>query len=239
MQGIWRVIPSPAMTEIIAMSGFDYQIFDCEHGAYDYITLEQDIRACDLHNCAPYVRVSGLDQVQVQRCMDLGARGIVFPGLKEYDDFKAATKMVKYAPEGTRGFNPFVRGWGYGFTDGRKAELVCCIIVETLNAVDELDKILTLPGIDMIYIGSYDLSAQLGCIGEMTNPILTKVVDTIIEKCVNASVTVGLMLANAEQYVSLSNKGITSFVHTVDSAQLKKVFTNAIEDIKAKAIWQK
>lgn len=232
MHGTWRIIPSSPMTEIIAQSGFDFQILDREHGAYDFHNLENDIRACNLHNCAPYVRVGGLDAVEVQRCLDLGAQGIVFPAMQGYDDFARATTLVKYAPEGVRGFNPFVRAWGYGFTDGKASKPLCITIVETLMAVKQLDDILTLQGIDMVYIGSYDLSAQLGCIGEMTNPMVVDVMDTIISKCVAASVKVSLMINGPGQYSHFKSKGVTSFVHTVDSHQLKKAFTNAIDELK-------
>jgi 2-keto-3-deoxy-L-rhamnonate aldolase RhmA len=232
MHGTWRTIPSPAMTEIIAQSDFSFQILDREHGAYDFQTLENDIRACNLHKCAAYVRVSGLNQVEVQRSLDLGADGIVFPQLVKFDDFEKATRLVRYAPEGLRGFNPFVRAWGYGFTDGNKTKPLCITIVETLKAVEDLDNILTLKGIDMVYIGSYDLSAQLGCIGEMGNPKVVAIIDQIIQKCVKASVAVGLMIAGIDQYKQYKSKGVSAFVHTVDSHQLKKVFTNAITELK-------
>lgn len=230
--GIWRIIPSSPMTEIIAQSGFDFQILDREHGAYDFHNLEEDIIACNLHNCAPYVRVSGLNAVEVQRCLDLGAQGIVFPAMESFEDFAKATRLVKYAPDGERGFNPFVRAWGYGFKNEKEIKPLCIVIVETLTAVEQLDNILTLFGVDIIYIGSYDLSAQLGCIGEIANPKVVEVVETIIKKCVSVSVTVGLMVANADQYKKYNNLGVSVFVHTVDSNQLKKVFTNTIGEVK-------
>ncbi len=114
-QGIWRILPSSPITEIISESGFDFQIFDLEHGSYDFETLAQDIKICQLLNCLAYVRVSGLNKVEVQKCLDLGADGIVFPQLSVYDDFKLATQLIQYPPKGIRGFNPFVRSGKYGF----------------------------------------------------------------------------------------------------------------------------
>ncbi|MDB5136335.1 MAG: hypothetical protein JWP37_2938 [Mucilaginibacter sp.] len=236
LHGIWRIIPSPAITEIIAQSKFDFQIFDCEHGSYDFQTLENDIRACHLHHCASYVRVGGLNQAEVQRCLDLGAQGIIFPQLQNYDDFKQATLMVKYAPEGTRGFNPFVRAWSYGFKTGIDKTPLCIVIVESLKAVEDLDNILSLSAIDMIYIGSYDLSAQLGCAGNVADPKVLNMVETIIKKCTQASVRVGLMISDPDQYKTYKSLGVSAFMHTIDSDQLKKAFTRTINELNSKGI---
>lgn len=230
LHGIWRVMPSIAISEIIAQSGFDYQILDCEHGAYDYATLYQDIIACELYGCAPFVRVSGLNAVEVQRTLDIGAHGIVFPQLKTPEDFKVATAMMQYPPNGTRGFNPFVRTASYGVRDGRKPIAPLCItIIETLTAVDALDEILALPGIDMIYIGSYDLSAQLGCMGQMDAPELVAVVDKIISKCTINKKHVALMVNRKDQYEVAAAKGVKGFVHSVDSFRIKNMFSEYLK----------
>jgi 4-hydroxy-2-oxoheptanedioate aldolase len=229
LNGIWRIMPSPQISEIIAQSGFDFQILDCEHGSYDYQSLDADIRACDLHNCVAFVRVSGLNKVEVQRCLDLGASGIVFPQLTNFVDFKKAVELVNYAPVGSRGFNPFVRSWGYGINNGEIKKAKCITIIETLQAVDELEQILNFDGIDMIYIGSYDLSAQLGCIGKMDDLRLTTLVDDIINMCTAASKPVGVMISGSEQYNLFKNKGVNIFVHTVDTHQIKRTFSTAIK----------
>ena len=119
--GIWRIIPSAMLSELFARSGFDFQILDCEHGNYDYETLLTDILACEANDSVPYIRVSGTDKVEVQRCLDIGARGLVFPQLQGYEDFLAAAAMMDYAPVGSRGFNPFVRAGNYGISGGTKA----------------------------------------------------------------------------------------------------------------------
>lgn len=228
LNGIWRIIPSPVLTEIIAQSGFHFQILDCEHGAYDYATLLDDIRVCDQYHTSAFIRVSGLDKVEVQRCLDLGAHGIVFPQLTGYQDFAAATRLLHYAPQGDRGYNPFVRAAGYGIERQERKRPLCIVIIETLQAVEELDQIVQLEGIDIIYIGSYDLSAQLDCIGQMDHPKLMGVVDTIIEKCKFAHKKVGVMTMSAEHQQKFAGKGVHVFVHGVDSYQINKAFTALI-----------
>ena len=149
LHGIWRIIPSPGCTEILAQSGFDFQILDAEHGGYDFQTLLTDTIACEANRCAPWIRVSGTDKVEVQRCLDLGARGIVFPQLASYEDFAAAAAMMDHAPAGVRGFNPFVRAYGYGTPGAPSPRPWCVPIIETLAAVEQLDRILQL---ERIYI---------------------------------------------------------------------------------------
>jgi 2-keto-3-deoxy-L-rhamnonate aldolase RhmA len=229
--GIWRILPSMTLTEIIGQSGFDFQILDCEHGGYDFQTLDQDIRICHLQNNKAYVRVSGLHKVEVQRCLDLGADGIVFPQLNEYRDFELAASMLQYAPRGVRGFNPFVAAGGYGFGDIHAKKIDCIAIIETLQAVEELDEIVQIPELDTLYIGVYDLSAQLNCIGVMDTPELLKVIDTVIKKCIEASKEVSLMVNNVDSFKHYRDKGVTSFVHTVDSFQLKNAFSNLLTNL--------
>lgn len=232
LHGIWRIMPSMAITEIIGQSKFDFQILDCEHGSYDFQTIHEDIRICHLEKCKAYVRVSGLNKVEVQRCLDLGADGIVFPQLNDYNDFSVATKMIRYAPKGIRGFNPFVPAGGYGYDDIHHKKVECIAIIETLQAFKELDHILSLEGLDMLYIGVYDLSAQLDCIGIMDSPKLISVVDEIIEKCISASKKVSLMVNSTVAYNEYKNKGVNIFVHTIDSHQIKTAFMKILSNLK-------
>lgn len=226
LHGLWRIVPSPALTEIFALTGMNFQILDCEHGAYDFATLLPDIIACERHGCAPFVRVSGTDKVEVQRCLDLGARGLVFPQLATPAEFAAAAAMMDYAPAGTRGFNPFVRAFDYGTAGGHSAASRprpwFIPIVETLAAARQIDAIAALPRIDMVYLGSYDLSAQLGCPGRMDAPELVSLVDGIIAACQRAGKPVGHMALNPEAARALTARGVQGLVHGVDSTRIKE-----------------
>lgn len=231
LHGIWRVIPSPALSEILAQGGFDFQILDCEHGTYDYATLLPDILACERHRCAPLVRVSGRDKVEAQRCLDLDARGLVFPQLADYDDFARAASMMDYAPEGTRGYNPFVRAGNYG-SPTTTVRPWFVPIVETMAAVEQIDAILKLERIDLVYIGSYDLSAQLGVPGQMSSPLLTRTVDRILEACSKAGKPAGLMVLREEDACSFASRGVAALVHGVESHRLKQAMAGIIQPLR-------
>jgi 2-keto-3-deoxy-L-rhamnonate aldolase RhmA len=236
LHGIWRIIPSPMLTEILAQSGLDFQILDCEHGAYDYATLLPDILACERHRCAPVVRVSGNNKIEVQRCLDLGARGLVFPQLASPDDFARAAAMMDYAPQGTRGFNPFVRAGNYGppvdETANRHARPWFIPIVETLHAAEQIETIACIERIDMIYIGVYDLSAQLGCPGRMDAPELVRVVDRIRAACAGKK-SVGMMALSAEGAGQLVARGVQALVHGVESHRIKETMSGIVHPLRS------
>jgi 4-hydroxy-2-oxoheptanedioate aldolase len=191
------------LTEIFAQSGLDFQILDCEHGAYDYGTLLPDILACERHGCAPLVRVSGTDKIEVQRCLDLGAHGLVFPHLATADDVDHAGAMMDYAPGGTRGYNPFVRAGAYRIERDADAAAASARpwfipIIETLTAAEQIEAIAKLEWVDLVYIGVYDLSAQLGTPGDLNAPELGRVVDRIIATCAAARKPVAMMALSSD-----------------------------------------
>jgi len=224
LHGIWRIMPSPELTEILAQSGADFQIFDREHGRYDFANLLTDMLACENAGCAPLVRVGGHDKIEVQRCLDLGARGLVFPQLAGLADFERAAAMMDYGPAGTRGFNPFVRAARYGVGPAASApppRAWFVPIVETLEAVDRIEAIVALERIDFIYIGAYDLSAQLGCAGRMDDPRLTAVMDRVVAACHGAGKAVGQMVLSTAQAETAGARGIQVLVHGVESHRFK------------------
>lgn len=236
LHGIWRIMPSPMLTETLAQGGLDFQILDCEHGAYDFATLLPDILACERHACAPFIRVSGTDKVEVQRCLDLGARGIVFPQLTGPAEFARAAAMMDYAPVGTRGFNPFVRAGNYGTPPASPPSRAWFVpIVETLEAAEQIETILQLERIDLVYVGVYDLSAQLGVAGQMDAPPLTALVDRILAACFAAQKPASLMALSNAAAQRLIARGVRAIVHGVESHRLKQAMHEIVTPLRAAA----
>lgn len=224
-RGIWRILPSPQLTEIAARSGFDFQILDREHGAYDFASLHTDIMACELHGCSPWVRVGGCSGAEVQRCLDLGAGGIVFPQLADAAAFRQAASLMDHAPQGVRGYNPFVRAYHYGSGDSALRPLFVPI-VETLTAVDDLDEIVKIDRIDLIYIGSYDLTTQLGCPGEIDHPRMRKVVERILGVAQTVGLRVGMMATTRRVEAFWRQRGVETIVEGVETDRLRTAFSS-------------
>lgn len=168
-------IASPVVTQAMAAGGADAVIIDMEHGAIDHTGAHAMIAALGGTDCAPLVRVPVIDAPQIKRVLDLGAEGIVFPLVRTAEDARRAVSMLRYPPAGVRGFGPFIAAMQYGTSmmDYRAAvenEIVCCLLVETRDAVDNIEEIVAVEGIDLIVPAQFDLSTDLGIPGQFDHP---------------------------------------------------------------------
>src|ERR1035437_9851382 len=170
--GIWSILPSSALTELLGYSGFDFQILDMEHGTYDLGSVADGIRAAEAVGCSPLVRVPGRDPFTIQPVLDAGAHGVVIPQVRNAVEAREIVSHMLFAPEGTRGYNPFTRVSQYcppaalpaGKLDNSFPFI--SLIIEAQSAFLELDQILAIPRLDGIYLGVYDMSIALGCDGD-------------------------------------------------------------------------
>ena len=168
-------IPSAVVTQALASAGSDAVIIDLEHGAIDYATAHAMIAATAGTGCAPLVRVTENDAAQVKRVLDLGAEGVVFPLIRTAEDARNAVASLRYPPHGVRGFGPFLAHsrWQTSLMDYREAvdgRLICCLLVETKDAIENIDAICEVPGIDAIIPAQFDLSTDLGISGQFDHP---------------------------------------------------------------------
>ena len=191
-------IPSATVPQAMAAAGSDAVIIDLEHGALDYASAHAMIAATQGTTCAPLVRVAKNDPAHVKRVLDLGAEGIVFPLIRTADDARAAIASLRYPPNGTRGFGPFIAQsrWGTDLLGHREVvdgQLFCCLLVETRDAVENIDEICAVPGIDLLIPAQFDLSTDLGVSGQFTHPDFI----TALEKVEAAANAAGIPLGNA------------------------------------------
>lgn len=181
--GSWITLAHPAIAEIMAKAGFDWLTVDLEHSVITIREAEELIRVIDLCNVAPLVRLSANDPVQIKRVMDAGAHGIIVPMVNKPDEAVAAVHAVYYPPVGGRGVG-LARAQGYGtafqqYRDWLEHEAIVIVQVEHIDAVDNLEDILSVPGIDGYFIGPYDLSASMGLPGKFDHPDMIAAVDKI------------------------------------------------------------
>lgn len=168
-------IPSAVVTQALAAAGSDCVVVDLEHGAVDHASAHAMIAATAGTACAPMVRVTTNDPSRVKRALDLGAEGIVFPLIESARDARDAVASLRYPPSGTRGFGPFIAQsrWGAQMPTYRKVvedHLVCCLLIETRGAVEAIEEICAVPGIDIIVPAQFDLSTALGVSGQFEHP---------------------------------------------------------------------
>ena len=167
--GLWSSLCSNIAAEIIADSGFDWILLDSEHSPNEIPGLLSQFQAIGRGGSTPIVRPAWNDAVLAKRCLDIGAQTLLFPYVQNVEEAKRAVASTRYPPEGIRGVAVAARASRYGRTPGylTKANGEMCVLVqvETRSALDQLEAIAKVDGVDGVFIGPSDLSASLGHLG--------------------------------------------------------------------------
>jgi 4-hydroxy-2-oxoheptanedioate aldolase len=175
--GVMCTFPSPAVVEMLGHLGFDWILLDNEHGSITVDTAEACIAAAELTGMAPLVRPVGNRPEIIAPFLDRGAWGVQVPHVNTAAEARAAVDAVKYAPEGHRGIFSGGRPAGYGFAGSTadyardaNAETLVCLMLEEVEAIDNLPELVEVPGVDVYFIGSGDLSQSMGLTGQQAHP---------------------------------------------------------------------
>ena len=201
--GSWISLGSPAVTEIMARRGnFDWLVLDMEHTGIGTGAMLELIRIIDLCGCQPLVRVGANDPLLIKRALDSGAVGVVVPDIRSAAAARAAVAAAYYPPVGSRGVG-LARAQGYGLSfDAYRVraaeETVVVVQIEHRDAVDRLDEILSVPGIDAFMIGPYDLSASFGRPGDFDNPEVAAALERVAEKLPSSPVPGGTHIVHPD-----------------------------------------
>ncbi len=233
--GIWSIINSPTLVEISACAGLDFQILDMEHGVSDLTLLQNCIRSCELSNCSPLVRVPHLNQSIIQNVLDIGAHGVVVPQIKNYDDACHVALYNKFPPEGTRGFNPFVRAGSYHSSKNNKLNNdfgLVSIIIENQSSYEKIGKILTVPHLDLLYLGVYDMSFDMGFNGNVQHPKILKFVESAVVEIKKAGKFSGAMVSNDQDMKRYIDMGVDFLVYGVDADSYYQNMNNKAQAFK-------
>lgn len=183
--GSWITLGHSSIAEIMAGAGFDWLTVDMEHSAITLHEAQQLIQVIDLSGCVPLVRVGANDANLIKRVMDAGAHGVIVPMINTREDAEQAVGAVKYPPQGFRGVG-LARAQSYGadFEGYRKwneTESIVIVQIEHIKAVENMEAILSVEGVDAFIIGPYDISASLGVPGQFEHPKMTSVLGEILD----------------------------------------------------------
>ncbi len=187
---MWMRLTDPAVAEIVDMLGLDWVAIDSEHVAYDLQTLQMLVML--LRDTPTLIRVPGNDAIHIKRILDLGAAGVIVPHVYSAEEARRAVAATKYPPVGIRGTGPRRPG-RYGDMEGEYLAsandvTVATIMVETVGAVEAIDEIVTIPGLDAIMIGAVDLSASMGLLPKFDDPRVTEAIDRVIASAKGAGI---------------------------------------------------
>ena len=193
--GGWVMSNSVVAAEIMAQSGFSWVCVDAEHSQISKVTAANMFRAIELHGAEPFVRVSINDEVEIKKYMDMGARGIIVPMIKSFEDVKRAVSYIKYSPEGNRSFAlPRCTGYGEWSNEYFKVankETFIAIMIEHIDAITELDEIFSCKDIDAVFVGPYDLSGSMGIPGKFEDPAFKSVIHLVHQKAKEHGIAMG------------------------------------------------
>lgn len=196
-------LPSPRLAEITALCGFDYVAIDQEHGPIGIEVLEDMVRAVELHNVVPIVRVATLQAHAILQALDAGAMGVHIPNVNTAEDASRAVRFSKYGPAGERGLAA-VRSARYGLREKladycRQAndQNMVIIHIESLEAVRNLDELLAVEGVDVYFVGPSDLSNSMGQPGSF-DAAHQRVMDDTTARIVRAGKVAGAIALDAE-----------------------------------------
>jgi 4-hydroxy-2-oxoheptanedioate aldolase len=211
----------PAFIEIIGRSGFDFVIIDLEHGPNTVQTTQSLIRVAQLTGILPVVRVKGYSSSTVGEALDIGAGGIQAPQISNAEEAREVVKCARFSPAGNRGVCRFVRAAGYSSIDRFKYfkdanEAVIILQLEGREALDNLDEILSVEGVDIIFVGPYDLSQSLGVPGNIELPAVTEKIEQIVEKCMSHGVNVGIFIDKPDYVKKWVKLGVKYLSYSVD-----------------------
>lgn len=229
-------IPHPSVVEILSLAGFDWVLIDTEHIAIHIETVQslvQTAQGCGGH---PIVRVPWNDTVQIKRVLDTGATSLMVPMVNTKQEAADAMAATKYPPAGVRGVG-LTRAHDYCDQSGQKlreidAETLVILQAEHVNGVKNLEEIVSVPGIDVVFVGPADLSASMGFLGQPDREEVQKQIDVILHICLEAGVTPGVPVQDAEEANHRIGQGFRFIQFVPDSVFLINACRNALTDAR-------
>lgn len=216
--GCFVNLPSPDLVEISGLIGFDFVLIDCEHGPIDFATMTHMIRAADAAGVPALLRSPQNVAQVILRYLDAGALGIQVPQTNTRAEVEAAVRAVKYRPEGTRGLAA-VRAAGYGITQSvseyvprANEETMVVVHIESVEAVRNLPEFLTVPGVDVFFLGPTDLSHSMGLPGQVNHPDVQAVLTSCFRQIREAGKVSGTIAFDAAHARQLREMGVQYIV---------------------------
>lgn len=233
--GTFLNLDAPAVAEAASLAGLDFSILDQEHGPLTAETSLHMAAAAENGGGDAVVRVRGNSAPEIQRALDVGAAGVQIPQIESGDDAQAAVDAARFEPEGQRGLSPYVRAGGYdgseNYTAEQNEETLVIVHVEGQEGLDNLDDVLAVDGIDVVFLGPYDLSQALGVTGEVTGDLVVETMEDVCERARDAGKVVGAYADTPEIANEWIDVGVQYVALSVDCALMKQAFADVADAV--------
>lgn len=228
---------SPVSAEIMAQAGFDWLIVDLEHAPGGFGNLQAQLQAMNGSGVVPFARAPWNDMVAIKRILDTGVMGVLVPYVNTREEAEAAVAACKYPPQGVRGVAGSPRAAGFTantmpYLTSANDETIVMIAVETLEAVNNLDEILAVDGLDGIFIGPVDLASSMGYLGDPSQPEVQETIALIESKVFASDKFLGTLAATWDKASACFDKGYQWMVVMQDGATLVKASRQAVAQFR-------
>lgn len=235
--GTWCMLPSSFVTDVIASTGLDFVVIDMEHGAITLETAEEMVRAAQLHNCQAIIRVGDDQENTILHALETGCEAVMVPNVATVESTERIARASRYAPLGKRGLSPYTRCHGYthdGLTESlqRHAEnTLVGILVEGKEGIKNLTDIAEVPGIDLIYLGMYDISQSVGLSGQLEHPEVIAQLERCLKIIKQSGKLAGTFSRDIDACRRFREMGFEFVAYVADCYGLQKFYSDAVEKL--------
>ncbi len=236
--GCFMGLGSPNLAEMLAHAGFEYLVIETEHNGLDSAEIQQMLMAINGTDTIPLVRIPSANPVFIQRALDIGAMGIVVPLVRTAEEAQAIVRATRYPPQGTRAFGA-LRASGYTFDNHdyfyrANENLLVVLILETKEAVENIEAIAAVPGVDALMFGYFDLCLAYG-LDPMKQPFpeIDAITDRVLELSKRTGIAVGATANTPEGLTQLRERGYRFLAYGPDYALMANAVRPAIAAFRA------
>ena len=235
--GSFVVLNAPDLVEILALTGFDFVVIDNEHGPIGHESSQHLIRAAELRGMTPIVRIPNTMESTILHTLDIGAHGIQVPQVSDPETARTIVRYSKYSPAGRRGVS-FPRSADYGLTDLNKyfdyanSQVMTIVHCENTKCLENLDTICEVPGIDVIFLGPYDMSQSMGITGQVTHPRIQEAADRVVAAAKKYGKIAGIFAANGAAAKERAAQGFQYITLGLDTALFAAKCRQEVEAFK-------
>jgi 4-hydroxy-2-oxoheptanedioate aldolase len=234
------VLPSSFVVDVIARTGVDFVVIDMEHGTMSYETAEEMVRAAQVHHCQPIIRVGDDKENTILHALETGCEAVMVPHVATVDAAERIVQAARYAPHGERGLSPYTRCHGYtheGLPESMNRhaeETLVGILVEGQQGIANLTDIARIPGIDLIYLGMYDISQSVGLAGQLEHPKVMAQLDTCLDAIQAGGKLAGTFSRDIAACRRFREMGFQFVAYVADSYGLTAFYQQAVADYTRK-----
>jgi len=225
LSGTWCNLGSSVTTEIAGSSGFDWVLIDLEHGSGTLGNLLHQLQGIGCTPAQPIVRIAANEWPRFKRVLDMGSRGVMVPYVSSVAEAKLAVSHLRYPPDGIRGVARLHRGTRYGaafdeYVSTANQELLLVVQIETREALDQVDAIAAVDGVDVVFIGPLDLTTNLGIQGQLDHELFDDALTKVAAAAKASGKAAGILLLNPEDVKRAVAKGFTFVAVGSDSGMV-------------------